>query len=262
MAEMNGANGEDLTAYPPFAAVEHPREPMSDVGWGSDHLEAPKKRKIPLWLLGCGGGCMFFVGALAVAAIWVFPKAERWVGGLNEPEQQWPRVADVLPFDAPPQGFTIQRLPFPIVNLWQLESDSQDLYVGILSAPQDKEWGNWLSNPKEAPFFDVVQGAWRSEDGTLIVQGRELRCTRYSRGDTPSEPVEGPPQEPRAREMELEKGLNARPVLLGGGIGIDVTPEQSPRRILVWIFRRSPSGSVSDEEARQFLAPFQIGPGR
>ena len=68
MAEMNGANGEDLTAYPPLAAVEHPREPMSDVGWGSDHLEAPKKRKIPLWLLGCGGGCMFFVGALAVGA--------------------------------------------------------------------------------------------------------------------------------------------------------------------------------------------------
>src|SRR5687767_756622 len=120
---------------------------MSDVRWGSDHLEPPKKRRIPLWILGCGGGCMFLVGALAVAAIYAGPKIQNWFEDLSEPEVQWPRLGEALPHHAPPEGFSIWRMPVPLIDLWMLTSEAQDLFVVVLAAPPDKEWGVWLSEP-------------------------------------------------------------------------------------------------------------------
>ena len=61
---------------------------MSDVGWGSDHLEPPKKRVIPLWVMGCAGGCMFALGAAAVATYFGGSMLKDWWAVQSKPEVQ------------------------------------------------------------------------------------------------------------------------------------------------------------------------------
>jgi hypothetical protein len=243
---------------------------MSETNWGSDHLESPKKRKIPLWLLGCGGGCMFLIGALIVVAIIAGPRAVDWVEGLSKPEVQWPRVAEKVPFDEAPSGFSIARLPFPVVDMWILRSSEQDLTVFMLAAAQDKDggpWGKWMSEPKSAPFFSGLEGEIEVQEGTLVVQGRELRSTRYLRSELPAHVPEHP-QDPHdshtpdgAPEPPLAVTLN-NSQLRGNGICLDVTMEGSSERLLVWMFRSNEGNTVSDEEAKAFLAPFHVGPRR
>ena len=254
---------------------------MSEVNWGSDHLEPPKKRSIPLWVLGCGGGCMFMIGATIVAVIVATPKAKRWVEALSKPEVQWPRLAETLPFDAAPEGFSIARLPVPLIDLWLLRSQDQALTVFVLAADQDESggpWGQWMSKPQEAPFLAGLLGEIESSEGTLVVQGRELRSVRYARKELPP-PVSAPepPQPPEAPrpvgggaevpeiDLPLDTRLSMRldnESVRGGGISLDVTPEESSERIVVWLLREAEGATVSDDDARAFLAPFHIGPRR
>ena len=256
---------------------------MSEVNWGSDHLEPPKKRSIPLWVLGCGGGCMFMIGATIVAVMLAGPRLTRWVEGLSKPEVQWPRLGEALPFDVAPAGFSIARLPVPLIDLWLLRSQEQQLTAFVLSAAQDESggpWGQWMNKPQEAPFLVGMAGAIESSEGTLIVQGRELRCVRYARKDLPplSDPKPPqPPAPPRAVDAgseasetpELDLPLDARlsmrldnQSVRGGGLSLDVTPEESSDRIVIWLLRETEGATVSDDEARDFLAPFHIGPRR
>ena len=253
---------------------------MSDANWGNDHLEPPKKRRIPLWILGCGGGCMFMIGALIVAVLVARPKLERWVEGLSQPEVQWPRLKESLPFDEQPAGFTIARLPVPVIGLWLLRSDEQDLSVFVLEAPQDQDggpWGQWLSNPREAPFLTDLPGEISTDEGLLVVQGRELRSVRYMhKGQPANVEIPEPPQPPEESIDEIDSSaqepdeptereplamLRSREIR-GDGIALDVTPEGSSNRVLLWIFRQTNGATISDDEARAFLQPFEIGPRR
>lgn len=248
---------------------------MSEINWGSDHLEAPKKRKIPLWVLGCGGGCMFMVGAVIVAVLVMGPKVSKWVDSLSQPEVQWPRLAEALPFDEQPEGFSIARLPVPLIDLWLLRSDAQDLSVFVLAAPQGKDggpWGKWMSNPEEAPFLADMKGEVESSEGTLVVQGRELRSVRYTRKNLPArapqppdpgEPPNAPPSpdEPDPVEGKFSVRIDNGDVR-GGGLALDVTPEGASQRMLIWLWRENEGSTVSDEDAKEFLTPFQIGPRR
>jgi len=250
---------------------------MSEVNWGNDHLEPPKKRSIPLWLLGCGGGCMFMVGATIVAVMIAGPRLTRWVEGLSQPEVQWPRLGETLPFDAAPEGFSIARLPVPLIDLWMLRSQQQELTIFVLAAPQDGSggpWGQWMSEPKKTPFMGALPGEIEASEGTLVVQGRELRSVRYTRKELPPAVAPEPPRPPELphsadRDPELDLPLDERlsmrlnnQSVRGGGLSLDLTPEESSQRIVVWLLRETEGGTVSDDQAREFLAPFHIGPRR
>ncbi len=255
---------------------------MSDVGWGSDHLEPPKKRVIPLWVMGCAGGCMFAIGAAAVATYYGGTMLKEWWEVQSKPEVQWPALAAVLPFDEQPAGFTIAR--WPIMDLWQLEDRDQDLLVYVFGAPQGgsgKTWGEWLSSPKQSVMFKLQDGEFDTEEGHLILQGRELRCVRFTRTELPEAPAipalpdpaqvspapTSPPLPDEPPEsLHVEPNLDLAPAfarfkqIRGDGIALDVTAEGSHRRVLVWLVRGTQGTTVSDEAAMAILAPFKIGP--
>ncbi len=251
---------------------------MSDVGWGSDHLEPPKKRVIPLWVMGCAGGCMFAIGAAAVATYFGGTMLKEWWEVQSKPEVQWPELATVLPFDEQPAGFTIAR--WPLMDLWQLEDRDQDLLVYVLGAPEGrsgKPWGEWLSSPKQSVMFKLQDGEFDTEEGHLMLQGRELRSVRFTRTNLPEspaipappDPLENsqaptPPDEPLPVEPDedLPPAFARFKQIRGDGIALDVTAESSHRRVLVWLVRGTQGTTVSDEEAKTILAPFKIGPTR
>ncbi len=244
---------------------------MSDVGWGSDHLEPPKKRKIPLWVLGCGGGCMFAIGALVVAAVVMEPRVKHWIEDLFQPEVQWPRLDEVLPFDERPAGVTIGRWPVPNIDIWRLESKADDLFVFVLAAPLNSgegPWGQWMLDPKQSPMFASQAGEFESTEGTLVVQGRELRSVRFTRTSEPAptealkevpDPMDSQKVPPQVKQL---LDLIGRESFHGNGLDLDVTPEGSLRRVLVWFVRGTHGETISDEQAKAFLAPFKIGPQR
>ncbi len=245
---------------------------MSDVGWGSDHLEPPKKRKIPLWLMGCAGGCMFALGAGAVALYFGSVWLDRWVEVKNKPEVQWPKLAEVLPFDEQPAEFSIASWPIPFIDLWILDSPSRDLTVFVLSAGDhgaSEAWGQWFDSPAEAPMFSVSEDEFETTPGQLVLQGRELRSVRIARkssaGAPPPVPAPAtPPNEtdPGSFEELANSTLLRGQSLHGDGLALDVTPEGSDGRVLIWMMRVTAGATVSDEEAVKILAPFKIGPTR
>lgn len=290
---------------------------MSDVNWGSDHLEPPKKRRIPLWILGCGGGCMFLIGAVVVAAMLLGPRAKRWVESLNDPAVQWPELAVELPHDEPPQGFHISRMPFPLdmLKIWTLDSSTEDLQVFVVATEKSENdgVGDWISKPEDSPFFAGQDAKFHVTEGKLFVQGRELRSVRFervsSKSSKPSTDVDSPeagasspegearegeiappdapvapvaPDAPDAPSAEPEDPVESEwPALRrrthgqgtlriestlttdgGNGLAIDVTSEGSPRRVVIWMVRTSAQGTVSDQDAIDFLSTFYIGPRR
>ncbi|MEO6709069.1 MAG: hypothetical protein ABIP42_05780, partial [Planctomycetota bacterium] len=86
-----------------------------------------------------------------------------------------------------------------------------------------------------------------------------LHAVRFTRVDVPPAVEEPPPaleDSPEQRMKELLHGGSIR----GGGIDLELTPEGSPRRVLIWMMRGSEGETVSDEQAIAFLAPFRIGP--
>ena len=237
---------------------------MSDVDWGSDHLEPPKKKKVPMWVWGCGGGCMFAIGALFVVGRIVGPKVKEWIDSLSKPEVQWPRLAEVLPFDERPASVDIERWPFPMLDIWKLQSKEDDLVVFVFAPPASDSngpWGEWLSDPKKSPMFSAQPGTFECTQGTLVVQGRELSSVRFTRSDvgTPITPAPVPDTKEDADEKRIKELIGTESIH-GNGLDLDVTPEGSPRRVMLWLVRGKAGETVSDEEAKNFLAPFMIGP--
>lgn len=268
---------------------------MSDVGWGSDHLEPPKKRTIPLWVMGCAGGCMFAIGAAVVAAYFGGTMFKDWVAVQSKPEVQWPRLAEVLPFEERPAGFSIARWPVPVFDIWQLDKPSEDLVMYVVAAPEGggNSMGKWLSSPKDTAMLGMQDGDFETVEGHLVLQGRELRSVRFKRTNlpeewkeipipatAPDEPVApvapgepSPPQQPepptqpdrsrpRSSTHDLPQALERMKAIRGDGLALDVTQESSDRRVLIWLVRGTQGETVSDEQAKEILAPFEIGPGR
>ena len=244
---------------------------MSDVGWGSDHLEPPKKRKIPIWVLGCAGGCMFALGAAAVGAFFVKNKVMDWIDTQSKPEVQWPKLVEVLPFDEVPAGFSISRI-IPIVDIWQLDSLTEDLVVFVFAGPEHANaspWGKWFSDPKKAPMFQLQDGELEAVEGKLVIQGREVRSVRITRTLLPEDArAAGERADPGEHDPAQTGGSQDAPPLSrsksirGNGLALDVTAEGSDKRVLVWLMRSKDGATVSDDEAKVILAPFKIGPAR
>jgi hypothetical protein len=55
---------------------------------------APPKRGVPIWVWGCGGGCLFMLVAAIVFTLWFFNK----MAGVFGPEAAWPVIAEVMPY--------------------------------------------------------------------------------------------------------------------------------------------------------------------
>lgn len=257
--------GEQGSYGRPAVPPPLPQPTMSAVDWGSDHTEPPKRRSYTPWIIGCLGGCMFFLGATAVALYFGGSQVKRWFQDLSKPDVQWPKLAEVLPYEQRPEDYRIFKWPFQ--DLWQLEARREDLVMFVLAWPEDGVGatpGELVSDPAKTPMFQMMHGAFETKETTVTLQGRELHGARVHRTEETAE--EGDPDESAGDEHGWSGGdaefLQRLQSIRGEGLGLDVTAEGSKRHVLVWLLRRGEGGVITDEDARSVLSPFLIGPDR
>jgi hypothetical protein len=222
---------------------------MAESGWGTDDLQPlEKKRKVPIWVWVTCSGCLLAAVALALVLVLSIPHIKRWAATLNDPEVQWPKVAEVLPFDERPPETDIFRLPFPGMQGWKLTTrDGQRTAIlPAAEATRAAELRKVLHQPQKQSAFWPGADELEPQQGSIDVQGRALACTRMSKkAKGKSEPADSAPADP------------------GGpypGIAIDVTPEGSAGVVLFIVHAERDADDLDDAEVERLLAPFRIGP--
>lgn len=198
--------------------------------------EAPRRRGgMPRWLwIGCGCGCAFLLAvvlALVIGSVLAFKRGA-------DPEQQWPRLAEVLAFEERPEGLELEfgfAIPY-LMQQFVLTSEEHDLWVTLIHFRQEnpEEIESMLSeDPPGTPFGwgEPVGG----ESVELELQGRAVRGLRFSG-------IEGPGDDE-----------------LGPGIRLDLS---EPGRLLMAEVRRQGEEPPTEEEIAELFAPFDLWSAR
>jgi len=132
---------------------------MTEKEWGSD-FDQPLKRKsrvTPLaWVFG--SGCLLIVIIAIAALVW----GARLYGKATDPDIQWPRVAEVLPFEQRPKDLAIMGLPG---GNWLITQPGEDYQILLTHSSA-------ASDEQRELFFG------KAERFKLEVQGRELAAVR------------------------------------------------------------------------------------
>jgi hypothetical protein len=215
--------------------------------WGDDWSdplapsEAPQKRRPPTLALACGGGCLVLVAALVLALAVFLDDAQRFFQGLSDPEVQWPRLAEVLPFEERPDyGIYGMSIPMAGFRFWALVPTGQPFVALVWDFPasQGSEVEKFF-DPEESfnPGGFLSQGRYDAEEGSVDVQGRSLRAMRYfSLPADRREELSGPESAgspPATGRHAGEMARNAQ----GAGICLDLTRRGSTRRVVLQLIQ-------------------------
>lgn len=212
--------------------------------WGQDDLAPPRKRGLPTWLLACGGGCLATIVIAVVGLAIAWDSIQGYFQDAQNPDVQWPKVAEVLPFDERPD-YEIFGLPIPFgMRAWTLVDHERGLLGTLMDfgSRSGQELEGLFDPELTVPFADLIPNAGRhdAERTTVTVQGRELRALRYS--TTPSADDEAGPR--------------------GDGLNLDLTPPEGRPLLALQLTRSGVRAPITDDDARAFLAPFELGPER
>ena len=236
---------------------------MSEEGWGTDHLEPRRPpRRVPVWVWACGSGCLLAVVALAVLgflAVRVFKET-------TDPETQWGRLAQVLPVEQPPPPLDILGVPaFGGMRVWTLTSKDGRSQAMIQHVTENVEAARKEFLEPEGGAMDVPLlgriGIFAVDRGTVRIQGRELPYLRFQTFPPGSDP---------GAEQEREGGETDRPGILeqmrravrGTSMHVDLRPESTDHGLFLQLTKPGSRESVTEQELRQFLEPFHVGPER
>jgi hypothetical protein len=219
---------------------------MAETSWTEEQAPGPKKKSIPTWLWFCGGGCLLAVLLAVIAAGFGI----RAVNQARNPEVQWPKVAEILPFDERPEGWTLimgvhivgDQYTFQVGKTHQVQFQN---HPGKDGTQARKElFGS------DKPRFPQNMGVMKFDDlasASVLVQGRELRLFRT--------------RMQFAGVMDKMMPDEARDAM-GSMVFIDLTPEGREGMLLGQITRFKDAEPIPDEEIQDLLAPFHVGPDR
>lgn len=146
-------------------------EPRDD--WSE---EPPRRRGVPRWVwITCGSGCLLLVIALSIAAFAGWKLVEQ----AQDPEKQWARLEELLPFDERPADlqpeFGIFLGPIQQIHL----RDRRTGLRGVLYASEDRDFvEQWMQDEPRGTFLDL--GVPKDPThGELELQGRTVPVMRY-----------------------------------------------------------------------------------
>ncbi len=225
---------------------------MSESNWGESEAPPPKKR-VPTWLWACGGGCLLALVLGLAGGAFLFVKVKKAVEEGQNPEIQWQRVAEVLPYDNRPADATLQfGMHLGVVDMFVFRVDHQDSAKAEYSAilfqlnALDTDKRDQALDPKESNGF-FGQGKRRNmKSGTVRVQGRELKALRFDQmDDDEKKSVDGAPKAGK-----------------GPSIMLDLTPENGTHTLFLQMIRLDGTEPIGDEDVQRFLKPFHVGPDR
>lgn len=219
---------------------------MAETAWTEEQTTGPKKKSIPTWVWFCGGGCLLAV-LLAVVAIGFGFRA---INQARDPDVQWARLAEVLPFDERPKEMELV-MGVHIVGDQYTFKDDRGFQVQIQNhAGKDGTQGRQDMFGTDDPKFPQNMVVMKFEDlqpGSVEIQGRDLRLLRM--------------------RMELAGVLNKLiPKEAREGMGsmafVDLTPEGREGMLLAQFTRLKGTEPITDDEIREILKPFHVGPKR
>lgn len=206
-------------------------------------LAKPPKKRVPVWIWACGGGCLLaFVVALLLAALSFnfFKKA-------MDQDAQWERLGQYLPVETRPPGIQIVGIPFKLegMSMWILTDHGRKLQATVLSAEPGadaaKTRDELFDATKEISFMGL--GRHDPELGEIEVQGRRLKTLRYTSRSSESE---AGPLESFLKEMQ------------GASVAVDLAPEGSEALLALILTRQGTNERIEDAQVAEFLAPFRI----
>jgi hypothetical protein len=227
---------------------------MTEVDWGSEGKQAPKRKKrIPGWMWFCGGGCLLAV----LAAIGLTIAGGVFVKDMMDPEKQWESLGRVLPVDGPPDDVAIFNMSWApgIKHGWQLQrgEDFQSVLM-VLEGEEAEEVRAEFERAGEGGKLKQVVGVLGDSEvstGTLDVQGRTVPIVRFT-------PVldEGASTEAEGAVAVMKRSMNP------AAVALDLSTEGSGEFVIFTYKKLTSAAPVSDEELLEFLQPFHIGPNR
>lgn len=210
---------------------------MSDDDWG-DIREAGSSKGIPIWLWGCGGGCLLLILLIVAAGAWTYS----FVKDATDPEFVWGEIAEFLPYEERhPEYEALFGNSFLGTGMYVLRQ------VGI-----DGE-------PLEDPIFAVFMLDASEEEGEmspgsedqkvdLVVQGEALPAGRFTLSEEDAADL----------RIDWETGeLNVEEIFYVDLSGVSVEED-----LQLWLVRDEESEVVTIDEVQHFFEPFLVGPDR
>lgn len=203
---------------------------MAETTWSEETAEPPKKKGIPLWLWGCGGGCLLMVALGLVLGVFLVGRIQ----DAADPEKAWPKVAEVLPFDERPPYDAFAFSVFGMSLYALRDPESGDAVIVFRADNDDPEETDRVFRGEERGGFAGIGEMEDPEPRTVVVRGRECRALLVT-GKPPALPMEGK----QAEESQV--------MLL---VDISSTPEE------LVMLQFVPAGGDPEERLQAFLEPF------
>jgi hypothetical protein len=217
-------------------------EDIVEPEWAESPEAPPKKRGVPGWLLFCGGGCLIAMVLMVVGGFLLYGAWEE----ANDPDLQWPRLAEYIPFDERPEPWHLTYNPllpgtedaFILTDLSGGKNAGTVINFSIYKEAQRSSIEGFFEEGFKGGGLPGVMEMENAEHGEVDLQGRLLPIVRF----TQSNPI------------EQADGVQ--------GAFLDFTPEGDPRLFLIQIITPFKDPPVSEEWLEDVFEPFRIGPDR
>ncbi len=216
---------------------------MAEVDWGNEANEAPKKKsRVPKWAWFCGGGCLLAIVAAGVVAVLAFNFAK----DAADPETQWARLAEVVPYETRPEGNIVGfKIPFQDIQFFTLPQENGVSGAFLIAAgPEGEDFrAQYFDGEKKIDLGPIAgnMGRFNVEEGVLNLQGRELRTLRF----TSHERSEGDDKE----LSPMHKST----------LAVDLTKDGSDTAVIFQYDVTKSLAPVDEKAVVEFLAPFKLG---
>lgn len=214
---------------------------MSEGDWSSEArgLEKPKRR-VPMWVWGCGGGCALVLLVGVILGVFVFRMGSK----MMDPEKNWADIGAVLPVVQRPDGYIVFGVPMKLdgVQIWILSATDQSHQVALFHGPG----GEGTENTRKELFGNGSGGPPGAEPGTLVAQGRTLRILRHRTVPGGKGSGGGGFREAMTKAID------------GSNLTAELSLPDTPELIAITYTRQGVQDPVRDEEVLEFLGHFRL----
>lgn len=226
---------------------------MAETTWSEESPSAPPKKKIPTWVWFCGGGCLALLLLGIIGAI----ISVGFIKNATNPDTQWEAIAKILPYDERPSEMKPQfGMNLGIEQYILHDSRGYQIQIQHMTGERAREGREQLfeKDPPEIPKDMGVVGFEDMASSTVEVQGRPVHVVRMKMG------FKGFAKSIIPKEGQAQ---------IGTMLWADVTPEGRDDLVFLQLQRQPVPGMdvpadapITDDDLRELLKPFRIGPKR
>ena len=219
---------------------------MTETAWSDEGEVPPQKKSIPTWVWFCGAGCLAALILGIVAAVIGIKLAKNAL----DPDLQWPEIAKILPYDERPSELTpVFGMNVGVEQYVLMDSRGFKITIQRVGEKDAGEAREKLfeTTPPEFPTNMVVMKFEDLASAKVEIQGREVSVLRMR-----------PQFEGLAKKMLPAEAQEQ----MGSMLFADVTPEGAQGLVLLQMQRMKGGGPIGDDELRDLLRPFHVGPKR